>query len=155
MTDDEKWLRFYQVDKNPGETLEDYKTRMTPELMNKCPKCDGMKWLSKRKCTDCVAGYQKEYRKNNKEKVAETRHRWIEKNRERYNEKKRKWRENNLERCKAHEKKYRQNHKEKMQEIQRRYRETHLENRKKWIDANRDKINRMYREWYHRRKNQK
>ena len=90
MTDDEKWLRFYQVDKNPGESLDDYKTRMTPQLMKMCYSCNTQKWNDKfhkaktrydglsNRCKNCSYEY---YRKN-KDQFVRLMRNYYEKNKE-------------------------------------------------------------------------
>ena len=83
MTDDEKWLRFYQVNKNPGESLEDYKTRMTPQLMKRCSRCYEMAWNGKSWCTKCTNDYWRQYRVDNLKERKKAEEKYRQNNRKR------------------------------------------------------------------------
>lgn len=73
-------------------------------------------------CRVCLALYQREYRQNNKEKLAEYEKEYYQNNREKRLGYQREYRQNNKEELAEYFKKYRQNNKEKLAEYVKEYR---------------------------------
>ena len=87
---------------------------------------------------------QKQYRENNKEKIAENKKQYLENNKEKVAESQKKYRENNKEKVAEAKKQWRQNNKEKVAEAEKQYRENNkekiAENKKQYYLDNREKI---------------
>jgi DNA mismatch repair ATPase MutL len=156
--------------------------------MKKCNKCDIEKPFEefvKNKyskdgitgtCKICASKIQKEYKKNNKEKVRESQKKYRENNKKRYQnykesqkeyreknkekirEKKKEYREKNKEKLKEKNKKYRENNKEKIREYNKEYfKEYNKENnekRKEWRIQNKEHL-KKYSTKYNKENNEK
>ena len=149
----------------------------TGELIKlECSKCHEIKianCFSKNKskkdgvqsqCKQCRSEIERQYHKNNKEKISEKRHQYYENNREEILERTRQWNENNKEKryyyirqwyennkekiCEKN-RQYRENHKEEERERIRQYRENHIEEERErnrqWRENHKEEI-REYRE---------
>ena len=94
----------------------------------KCSRCGEIKPLSeffkgkgyragyKSWCKICKLEYDREYRKNNREKVNQTLNNWRKNNHERHRENQNRWRKNNLEKAHYWENRYRENNRERIKE---------------------------------------
>jgi len=112
-------------------------------------------------CKKCNHEASKSYRKNNPEKVRETKRNWAAKNKDKKAASDKKYYEKNKEHISEYQKKYRQDNYERLQEGSKKYR---LENKEKkaatdraWAQANKDKVNensRRYRQRHPEKQNE-
>ena len=88
--------------------------------------------------------YQKQYRENNKEKIAEQHKQYYENNKEKIAEQKKQYLENNKEKIVEYKKQYNENNKEKIAEQRKQYRENNKEKKqeymKQYYEENKEKI---------------
>ena len=121
-----------------------------PYIMKRCSKCGewkvaspvnfhrkkGGKYGVVSECKKCVKKRQRQYYKNNKEKVAERNKRYREANKEMIAERNKRWYEANKEKALEQRKQRYEANKEK-----------ELEQCKRYYEANKEKIAEYYKEW--------
>ena len=92
-------------------------------------------------CSDCRKEYQREYRKNNKEKIKKGQKRYEEKNKIKISEKKKKYRQKNKEKMLERGRNYRENNRDKTREYYLNNREREIARQRKYRRENKEKIN--------------
>jgi len=94
-----------------------------------CHACKPVDLFGKKRnqCKACRVAYQREYRQNNKEKIAAKDRKYYQNNKEKIIDNKREYRQNNKEKIAAKDRKYYQNNKEKIIAKDRKYRQENKE----------------------------
>lgn len=97
-----------------------------------------------RACKSCRKAYQKEYRKDNKKKLAARKKKYQQDNKERRATYEKEYRQNNKGKIATYKKKYHQDNKEKIAAFKKKYHREHKEEKtaynKKYCQENREKI---------------
>ena len=133
-----------------------------PYLMKRCTKCG--RWLVastvnfnrvkngkyglRGDCKACQKAYQKQYYKDNKEKITEYNKKWRLDNKEKKAEYGKRYREVNKDKIAKKNKRYYQDNKDKIAERYKRWREANPEYYKQYYEANKDKERERSKQYY-------
>ena len=137
-----------------------------PYVFKKCTKCGrwlvastvnfskgkGCKYGLRSDCKTCQKAYQKEYREQNKGKIAVQKKERYEQNKDKILAKQKECYEQNKEKILARNKKWREQNKDKVKEYRKEYAKLHKdeikEYKKEWRKQNIDKIKENDKKWY-------
>ena len=141
-----------------------------PYVFKRCSKCgewkvastvnfykkkDGKYGLNSR-CKKCRAEYKKQYRENNKDKIAEYKKQYYENNKEKLAEQHKQYRENNKDKKAKYNKQYYENNKERISEHKKQYRENNKEGiseqKKQYYENNKEKLAEQHKQYYENNK---
>ena len=137
--------------KNEKEIKERYYIDLLRPKLNKIIPCRSEKeWRKDNK--DKISENGKIYRKNNKEKIKKYNEKYHENNKKKISEQKKEYHENNKEKIKEKQKEYRENNKEKISQQKKIYYENNKEKKKEYNEKNKDKFTENKKKWYENNK---